>query len=113
MKYRVVVSQAARNELRDISRWWANHRSADEAQRWYDGFLIALYSLDTFPGSHSLAYENDDYPFTIRELHYGLSSRSTHRAVYAIVDDKVVVLTIRHVAQDRITSEDISPDDLQ
>jgi len=39
MKYRVVVSQAARNELRDTSRWWATHRSAVEAQRWYDGFL--------------------------------------------------------------------------
>ena len=107
MTYRIVVSQAAQKELRNASRWWATHRSASEAQRWYDGFLDALYHLDTLPDSYSLAYENDDFPFTIRELHYGLSSRPTHRAVFAIVEDKVVVIAIRHAAQGRIRPEDI------
>lgn len=113
MKYHVVVSKAAREELRDVSRWWTEHRSADEAQRWYDGFLNALYRLDTFPDSHVFAYENDDFSFTIRELHYGLSSRSTHRAVYAIADNKVIVLAIRHLAQDRIIPEDLRPEELR
>ena len=108
MTSRVVVSQAARLELADAARWWAEHRSADEAQRWYDGFLQTLHRLATFPDSHPLADENDDFPYTIRELHYGLSSRPTHRAVYTIVDDSVIVLTIRHAAQDRIIPEDIS-----
>ena len=108
MTYRVVVSQAARQELRDAARWWTEHRSADEAQRWYDGFLKALYRLETSPDSHAVADENDDFPFTIRELHYGLSSRPTHRAVYTIVGDCVTVLAIRHAAQDRIAPGDIS-----
>ena len=109
MTYRVVVSQAAKIELRDAARWWAEHRSADEAQRWYDGFLKALYGLEQWPESHPLAAENDDFKFTIRELHYGLSFRPTHRAVYAIVGDCVTVLAVRHAAQRRIAPDDISP----
>lgn len=108
----VVVSQVARKELRNASYWWAKNRSADEAQRWYDGFLDALYRLETFADSHSLAAENEDFPLTIRELHYGLSARPTHRAVYIITDNQVVVIAIRHTSQDRMTMEDIDQNDL-
>jgi len=39
MTDRVVISQAVRQELTDMARWWAEHHSHAEAERWYDGFL--------------------------------------------------------------------------
>jgi hypothetical protein len=39
-------------------------------------------------------------------LHFGLGSRPTHRAVFTIVNETVVVLTVRHAAQDRLQQSD-------
>jgi hypothetical protein len=44
----------------------------------------------------------------IRELHYGLGHRSTHRAVFAMRNDEVIVYTVRHLAQ-----RDLTPDDFK
>jgi hypothetical protein len=44
---------------------------------------------------------------TIRELHYGLRNKATHRAVFEVRNDEVIVYTVRHLAQ-----RDLTPDDL-
>jgi hypothetical protein len=35
-------------------------------------------------------------------MHYGVGSRPTHRAVFTIADDFVLVLAVRHGAQDQL-----------
>jgi plasmid stabilization system protein ParE len=40
-------------------------------------------------------------------LAYGLGRRSSHRAIYAIRDEQVLILAIRHAAQ-----QDIQPESL-
>ena len=42
-----------------------------------------------------------------RELHFVLGSRPTHRAVFTIVHETVVVVTVRHAAQDRLQQSDM------
>lgn len=54
-----------------------------------------------------LAHESAEFPFELRELHYGSGRRTTHRALFRVVDDCVEVLAIRHHAQ-----RDVSPDDI-
>jgi plasmid stabilization system protein ParE len=108
MTYRIVLSEQASCELDAAADWWAEHRNREQARRWYAGFSDKLWTLCQHPDRLSLADENDDFPYTIRELHYGLSSRPTHRAVFTVVGDNVLVLTVRHAAQGRITPEDIS-----
>ena len=108
MTYRVVLTKQASEELEAAADWWSEHRSSDQARRWYAGFSDKIWKLSRQPDRLPFASENDDFPYTIRELHYGLSSRPTHRAVFTVVSDSVLVLTIRHAAQDRITPEDIS-----
>ena len=107
MKYNVRIMPEANHELEASASWWSEHRSSEEALRWYDGFVAKLDSLQNMPESHSLAHENPRVSFELRELHYGLGSRTTHRALFRIVGTTVEVLSVRHVAQ-----ADISPDDL-
>jgi plasmid stabilization system protein ParE len=107
MKYRVVLTEQASRELERAAEWWAEHRDRQQAADWYSGFSERIWKLEENPESWPLADENDDFHYEIRELHFGLSSRSTHRAVYTIVGDIVLVLTIRHGAQDRISRADI------
>jgi plasmid stabilization system protein ParE len=103
----VVFTQQAARELEAIAEWWAERRSVQQAARWYEGFSSKIEALCDDPDRLPLADESPDFPYELRELHFGLGSRPTHRAVYTIVSEFVVVLTIRHVAQRAIGPDDI------
>jgi plasmid stabilization system protein ParE len=79
-----------------------------QAARWYAGFSDAIAALAQNPERCPLAPENGCFPYEIRELHYGLGSRPTHRAVFTVRPDMVLVLTIRHAAQADLTEADLS-----
>ena len=106
MKYTVIITDPARDQLLAIARWWAENRSSEQAIRWYDGFYESLQSLENMPEKHQLARENAQFKDELRESYFGLSRR-THRAVFRIDGDIVRVLAVRHLAQD-----DIRPGDL-
>lgn len=71
------------------------------------GFAKAISSLSENPERLSQSRERNRFAYEIRDLPFGLGRRPTHRAVFTIRGDEVVVLTVRHVAQ-----RDISPDDI-
>jgi len=96
------------NDIDRNARWWATHRSDDQAIRWYEGILEAIYSLDENPQRWPVARENENFPYELRELHYGSGPRPTHRALFTIRDDRsVAVLSVRHVAQQEVTPDDL------
>ena len=103
MNLPVVIQPRAKDDLRDAAAWWAANRSAEQAARWYNGFLEALASLGEDPARHPLARENERFPYDLRALHYGLGRRATHRAVFTIRPEGVVVLAVRHAAQRDVT----------
>ncbi len=107
MNYQVVITDRASEKLESAARWWAEHRSLAQAERWYNGFMQAILGLAESPERCPLARESDKFPFEIRQLVYGLSRKRTHRAVFTIRQDTVVVLTIRHLAQSDLGSEDL------
>lgn len=107
MSLRVILTEPAEHEFLAASQWWARHRSLDQATRWYEGFQDALETLRNNPERCALARENPKFPFELRELHYGLGSRPTHRALFTIRPDMVLVLTVRHAAQQDFTPEDL------
>ena len=108
MKYRVVLADRALVDIDRNARWWAKHRSVDQAIRWYEGILAAIYTLDTNPHQWPVARENEKFTYELRALHYGVRSQPTHRALFTIRDDgAVVVLSVRHAKQ-----HDVAPDDL-
>ena len=107
MIFRVIITRRAERDMQGAASWWAIERSADQAKRWLSGLEKKLQSLAKSPGRCPLSAENGQFPFELRELHYGLSKRPTHRAVFPIADDLVLVLAVRHGNQDWLRPEDI------
>lgn len=107
MAAQVVVMKRALADLQDHFEWWRDHRSAEQAVRWYNHALKLLQSLSTNAMKCRLSAENADFPFEIRQLNFGLGRRPSHRAVFTVRPDMVLVLRIQHLAQDQLTLDDI------
>ena len=67
MKYRVIFTERAERELEQAAEWWAEHRSVDQARRWYAGFSDVIASLAQNPERCPFAPENGRFPYDIRE----------------------------------------------
>ena len=107
MNLDVVVMPRAERDLRESTKWWAENRSPVQAGRWWDGILEAMETLSENPQRCPLARENEKHPYELRELPFGLGSRPTHRVLFTIRPEKVVVVAVRHAAQ-----QDFEPADL-
>jgi plasmid stabilization system protein ParE len=107
VNYRITILPRAKRQLLEQSLWWSENRSAEQAFRWLEGFERALAQLADRPESCPVARENDAFDFVIRELHYGIRGKATHRAVFEIRNDEVIVYSIRHLAQHDIAHGDL------
>ncbi|HUE72628.1 MAG TPA: type II toxin-antitoxin system RelE/ParE family toxin [Pirellulaceae bacterium] len=106
MKYEVIVLPRAKIQLYESALWWAEHRSRQQAADWLDGFEAALKSLAESADDQPVACESAAFPFVVRQLNYGLGNAKTHRAVFEIRGNKVLVFAIRHLAQQDLTIDD-------
>ncbi len=107
MSYRVFITERADDDLQQACTWWAKNRSVEQAEKWYDNFAKAIRSLAENPDRCPLAKENKAFPCELRQLNYGLGKYLTHRAVFTIRPDMVLVLRVRHLAQRSLSSEDL------
>ncbi len=103
MTFRVLLTEQARRDLEATCTWWAQNHSHEQAQRWYAGFAAAIRSLRKDPEKCPRAQESETLPYDLRQLNYGVGRRPTHRAVFIIREDAVVVLRVRHLAQDQLS----------
>jgi plasmid stabilization system protein ParE len=108
MSLRVVISKQAEREMQSAFNWWASHRSKRQADRWYAGLAKAIADLGENPERHAQSRERPRLACEIRDLLVGLGRRPTHRAVFTIRGDEILVLTIRHLAQLDLLSDDIA-----
>ncbi|TWT87314.1 Plasmid stabilization system protein [Pseudobythopirellula maris] len=107
MRFRVDIKQEAWTNAKEQARWWAEHRSAEQAARWLEGLQWTIDSLRTDALLHPIAREAESFPYGLRQLNYGLGSKATHRILYQVRDEKVLVLSVRHLSQ-----RDLAPEDL-
>ena len=98
MKYDVRLTDEARQNVRDAVDWYAE-RSPTAADHWYASFLRLLDSLAEDPDRCPFALENARLPIELRQLIFGSGRKLTHRIIFAIRPDAVVIYAIRHVAQ--------------
>ena len=103
----VLLTQRAAVELEDAYQWWAANRSVVQANRWHTAFIEAMLTLEDRPHRFPLAPENELFPVEVRQFVFGLGVRPTHRAIFMIRQDAVLILRVRHLAQDRISPDDI------
>lgn len=111
MNYTVKVHPDAMEGIRRNARWWADHHSVEQAIAWYELAIASMESLETLPLRHGLSRENEDFPYEIRDLLFGLGPNPTsYRAVFTIVENVVHVLTVQRSAQDALRPDDIQFD---
>lgn len=108
MTYEVEISKPAENDIRVAFEWWRNNRSADEAERWYDMIIPAIATLSENPDRCPLTQETELLPTGLRQLLFGAGRKTTHRIVFTIDGERVVILRVRHVAQHDLTEADLS-----
>jgi hypothetical protein len=99
LKYEVVILPRAKIQLYHSALWWAEHRSQRQGADWLTGFEAAIKALANTADNQPIARESDTFPFVVRQLNYGLGRIKTHRAVFEIRGNKVLVFAIRHLAQ--------------
>jgi hypothetical protein len=86
---------------------WSENRSAEQAFYWLEGFEQSLATLAENPERCTVARESDAFDIVIRDFHYGLRNKGTHRAVFEIRGDEVIVHSVRHLAQRDLSQDDI------
>ena len=102
MNYDVVITSQAEREAQTNHDWWAANRSAEQAARWYDAFVAATLSLRQNPDRCPPASENGRFPYEIRQINFGAANKPTRRLLYTVGQQEVVILRVRHLAQQEI-----------
>ena len=105
MKYVVIVTQKAKDDLRHYYAVAAEH-APHTAARWLNRFEEALKSLSVNPARCGLAPENDLVDPPIYQFFYGRRSRR-YRALFTIEDDRVLILHIRRGTMDKAAESEL------
>ena len=110
MTLQVQFTAQARLEFFQAALWWAEHHDIAQAASWIENFEAAIRQLRANPERHPRIHEQDahHWHYTYRRILFGLGNKPTHRAIYRIHNDRVYVVTVRHLHQ-----ADLLPDDLE
>jgi hypothetical protein len=98
MRYAVDISPTAKRQLLAAEEWYSS-RDLNLGEQWLNGIAKAIDSLAVNPERFGLAHENDVLPVGLREMLFGVGRRKTHRVLFVIRENRVVIHQIRHVAQ--------------
>jgi len=107
MTYQGIITPTAERDIDEAVAWWQEHRSAAQAERWYEKIKPAIATLAEHPDRCPISPETELHPTGLRQLHFGLSRKRTHRIVFTIQGDEVWVLRVRHHAQQDLGADDI------
>ncbi|TWT88392.1 hypothetical protein Mal64_18720 [Pseudobythopirellula maris] len=106
MNRRIVITEPAKWDIHSNRSWWSVCRSKEQADRWYTGILNEIYSLAEMPERFSFASEHALRIAGVRQMLYGLGG-ATHRVLYCVEDDAVVIYRVLSARQDSISAEDL------
>lgn len=97
--YSVSISKLAENDIEQSFIWWSKNRSAVQAHKWYRSILDAIGTLRSMPDRCPIAEEAPEIHVPVRQLLFGLGhGRPTHRILFRISEDSVVILRVFHAA---------------
>ena len=105
MAYRVEPSESAGAEAIEAYLWMKENRPSF-ADKWFNGLIAALNSLQEFPGRCPLAPENSAVTREVRQLLYG-KGRTLYRILFTVREETVYVLHIRHSARPPMEADEI------
>ena len=100
MSYRVEITDRAAREIEEQFDY-LQERSEAAAERWREGLLAVIESLAEHPERCPRAPEADWFGPNLRQLVYG-KKRQAQRILFVVLDEAVVILRVRHSAQDAL-----------
>lgn len=92
------LTDRAYDDVDLICSWWSENRSADQSERWYQRLVTTIDDIHQRPSNYTLASENDKFPIELRQANFGLGGKYTHRIVFTIRPDMILVLRVQHLA---------------
>ncbi len=98
--HEVRITSRAEADIEEAWQWWSEHRSTELADRWYSAIYPAIESLTQMPERCALAPERDEHQSEVRHLLFGINRQTTHRIVFALQGDTLVILRVLHAARD-------------
>lgn len=107
MRFTVLLTARAIQDLQD-AREFIRQSAPETAELWYLSFLEALLRLEEHPDMWSVAPEDAEFPFELRQIFFRTKSRLANRALFTIAGDQVRVLAIRRPGQPLITKDDFA-----
>lgn len=93
MKYEVIILKRAQQELHDAADRIAKD-APETAERWFNGFIEALRTLEVNPERCSPAPEDSSFTYEVRQFFYRTASKYPTRALFTIVGREVRILRI-------------------
>lgn len=101
------ITDLAEEDAHTNYEWWAKHRSAEQAVRWLQGIYAAMFELATTANQHPYATEAELKLRKIRQASFGLGKRPSHRILYAVRDDLIVIYRIQAFKQNSLGVDDL------
>jgi plasmid stabilization system protein ParE len=95
MAFHVKLTTQANRDLDAILGWLLSQQAGEAALRWFSRLQDEIASLSELPHRCSLAPENAEFPFEVRQLLFGRKPHQ-YRILFTITEDSVVILHIRH-----------------
>lgn len=108
--HRVCITESAKKDIRENLVWWGENRSKEQAERWYHGIYHEIASLASTALQRQRASEPALREAGYRQAPFGLGRRPTHRIVFGVEGDEVVVYRVRALKQDAIDVEALGDD---
>ncbi|RIK88326.1 MAG: hypothetical protein DCC67_00750 [Planctomycetota bacterium] len=106
MSVPVYLTDRAFQDVDGACDWWARHRSAEQAWRWREACVKAIDSLPGLAATCPVVSERDELGIELRQLAFGLGRRPSHRVVFEIRPDIILVMRVQHLAQRELSIDD-------
>jgi plasmid stabilization system protein ParE len=106
VKYKVRLTSIAKLDVADSALWWAKNRSVEQASLWLEQIHAAMATLRENPERFAVAREDEAFPYTLRQMPFSIGKKTTHRILYRVRDNTVVVYGVRHVKERDVTPKD-------
>ena len=116
MTFQVELTPIAERQIEKAYQWYRdrNPEFADGLRptfghRWFRSVMNRISTLQVQPRRWALAVEHEIFPEEVRQLLHG-QARNVYRILFTIREMRVIVLYVRHSAQDPLTEEDLEDD---
>jgi plasmid stabilization system protein ParE len=96
LKYRVIVTPQAEQDLRVAYSYIRKRGSLAAARTWLAAIRKRIKTLGQNPERAALAPASSSFSEPIRELLHGSGNRGIYRILFMVLDGSVFVLHVRH-----------------